>query len=250
MAKLVYDAYTQILTLTESDRDRKLRNGDSKLGIGMGYRYCIFHDHHDNRQNTTDILKMFNKVITDKYGKIDIDVDVNPWLISLNHNLVVYFGEDKPVIKTKTIKSCTPSYKKWTGYNWKDPKKPETYYYAEVKNPDKLFIFGNTYRFPCHEGVETIDEEHYVYMTKFDLSDEVYEQKMKEKVQKDIEEKKRRDEYLVELDRRRHTPGYCEYCGSEYDVIYTPNPFDVEMNDDYTMHYMCHRCYEGALGDI
>lgn len=240
MATLIYDSNSELLYLEISDREKGLVNNDSKFYIN-----CLFHDHSDNNIDTHKILDMFNKSV-DKYpSKTIIAENINPWIMCINWNLVVYFGEDKPVIKSKTIKTCTSSYKKWTRYNWKQ-NKLETYYYANVKEPHKLFIFGNTYRFNYREDVENIEGQ---YITKFDMSDKVYKQKVSEKIKKEKEELQRRIQYQKELEEQKHTPGYCSYCGAA-GALFTPNPYNVDMNGDYTPVWICSHCYESYLGDI
>lgn len=240
MATLIFDSNSELLYLEISDREKGLVNNDS-----MFYANCLFHDHSDNNIETHKVLDMFNKTV-DKYPSKTIIVEnVNPWIMYINYNLVVYFGEDKPVIKSKTIKTCTPSYKKWTGYNWKQ-NKPETYYYADVKEPHKLFIFGNTYKFKYREDVENIEGQ---YITKFDMSDEVYKQKVSEKIKKEKEELDRKRKYLAEVEERKHTSGYCQFCG-EPNAMFVPDPFQADMNGNYTPVWICPYCYESHLGDI
>jgi hypothetical protein len=42
----------------------------------------------------------------------------------------------------------------------------------------------------------------------------------------------------------------CEYCGSTKNVKYCENPFDQEINDDDTEHWICDSCYQEAADDI
>lgn len=248
MATLKYSPNAGLLSLESSTKE------DTIYGKGLfSKRCCLFHDHSVGKIDTTNILEMFGVSVTDiGWESQTVVEDINPYICWINHKLVVYFGEDKPVIKSKSVKSCTPGYKKWTGYNWKNPKEIETYYYVEVKESDKLFIFGNTYHFDDmtnvnrHETLEVIDDQ---YICKFDMTTEEWEKKMAVKVQKDKEEKKRREEWVAELERRKNTPGFCSRCGSEH-ATFTVNPFNAEMNGDYTPVWLCDMCYDSLLGDI
>lgn len=87
------------------------------------------------------------------------------------------------------------------------------------------------------------------YVTKFDMSDKVYKQKVSEKIKKEKEELQRRIQYQKELEEQKHTPGYCSYCGTA-GALFTPNPYNVDMNGDYTPVWICSHCYESYLGDI
>lgn len=249
MATLKYSPTGGILSLESSPKEDVIYG----KSIISRKRCCLFHDHTNDKSDTKKVLEMFDAHVTDKGWEAQTVVEnINPYICYLNHNLVVYFGEDKPVLKSKSVKSCTPGYKKWTGWNWKNPKEKETYYYVEVNEPEKLFIFGNTYHFDSmteenkHETLEVVNEQ---YVCRYDMTQEEWEKHMQVKIQKDKEEKKRREEWAAELERRKQTPGYCSCCGAE-NAHLTVDPYYAEMEGDYTPVWLCHWCYESHLGDI
>ena len=42
----------------------------------------------------------------------------------------------------------------------------------------------------------------------------------------------------------------CEYCGSNKNVEFTEDPYDADINDDHSKHFICGDCYEKAADDI
>lgn len=249
MATLKYSPNVQCLFLENDTRELCFYKGL------FSSRDCILHDRSWNKSLTRQILDMFGKSEICKerfFEDKTIAENVNPYICLINYNLVVYFGEDKPILKSKSVKSCTDGYKTWTLNNWKNPQKKETYYYLDVKESDKLFIFGNTYDFEImsnenkQETLEVVDGQ---YICKFDMSNEQWEKQMQVKIQKDIEEKKRREEEAAERERRKNTPGYCSCCGSE-NAMFTVNPYNADMYGDYTQIWLCDNCYDSLLGDI
>lgn len=249
MATLSFSPNAGLLFLDNDTREKTLDKGL------FSNRDCLFHDHTCGKSDTQKILEMFGKpeVFDVKFGdSITVVEHINPYMCLINYKLVIYFGEDKPILKSKCVKSCTTGYKKWTGYNWKNPKEKEKYYYLDVKEPEKIFIFGNTYHFDGsnftskHETIEVVDGQ---YITKFDMSNQDWTKAMQLKIENDRQEKIRQEEYQRELERRKSTPGYCSRCGAEH-AQYTVDPFDAEMNGNYTQVWLCGDCYDDLLGDI
>lgn len=166
MAKLVYNSYwSEALALYP----------EHPTDIGAfriePYSFVLFHD-DGSMLETLKLLKIFGfsgDALQEK--ELVIAEDVNPWLMKLNNSLIVYFGEDLPVIKSKTIKKSTPSYRYWTRDHWAIlSNHPTTYYYAEVQEPDLLFCFGNTFTFDFHpECIEVFPKQ---YLGKYDLRQE------------------------------------------------------------------------------
>lgn len=248
MATLKYSPNGELLTLVSSPKE------DTIFGKQLfSERICILHDMSDKKSDTQKILGMFDVHVDNNTLKQQVVAEyINPYVCLINYKLVVYFGEDKPILKSKSIKSCTSEFKRWTGYNWKNPKEKETYYYLQVNEPDKMFIFGNTYKFnnmseeKRHETLEVVGKQ---YICKYDMSQEEWEKHMAEKVKKDLEEMKRREEWEEELQRRKETPGYCSHCGAEHAHL-TVDPYNAEIYEDYTPVWLCSYCYESLLGDI
>ena len=247
MATLSFSPSVQILFLDNDAREKT-------LGL-FSNRDCLFHDHTWDKIDTQKILKMFGKqeVFDAKFGdNITVAEHVNPYVCLINHKLVVYFGDDKPVLKSKSVKSCTSGYKKWTGHIWKNPTKEEKYYYLNVKKPEKIFIFWNSYHFDGgnftskHETIEIVDGQ---YITKFDMCNEDWSKAMQIKIENDRQEKIRQENYQYELEQNKHTPGYCSCCGDAHAHLIV-DPFNVEMNGDYTPVWLCDSCYERYFGDI
>lgn len=42
----------------------------------------------------------------------------------------------------------------------------------------------------------------------------------------------------------------CEYCGSVEDVTFGPDPYDEDINNDLTPHWICTRCNNDRAADI
>lgn len=240
MARLEYNENCGCLVLEGSERDQYALETKSCLDR----KDAILHD-RGHKEETKKVFELFGRVLPEKWEKVILAIDINPYVMRLNYNLVVYFGEDKPQLFTKTVKSCTKEYKRWTKNNYKEYK-PETYAYVKVKEPEKLFIFGNTYDF---NNCEIIEQSGDSIIARFDLSQEMYEKLASERIAKEKAEMKRRQDYAAELERRKELPGYCSCCGSEHAHL-TVNPFNAEMYGDFTPVWLCMRCYESYLGDI
>lgn len=240
MAILKYDEHCGCLVLEGSERDQYALNTKDCLDR----KITILHD-RGRKEETKKVFELFGRVMPEKWEKVILSIDINPYVMHLNYNLVVYFGEDKPQLFTKTVKSCTKEYKRWTMNIYK-VYEPETYAYVKVKEPEKLFIFGCTYHF---DNCEILEQSGDSVIARFDLSQEMYENLSKERIAKEKSEMKRRQEYAAEMERRKELPGYCSCCGSE-NAHLTVNPFEAEMNGDFTPVWLCMHCYESYLGDI
>lgn len=42
----------------------------------------------------------------------------------------------------------------------------------------------------------------------------------------------------------------CEYCGSTDEVQFMADPYNAEINDDYTEHFICDNCAQESAWDI
>ncbi len=62
-------------------------------------------------------------------------------------------------------------------------------------------------------------------------------------------EKARHIEYLNELEKNKSKDNYCDFCGrptTNRDV----DPYESEMFNNNTLHWICYDCYESHAGDI
>lgn len=248
MATLKY--FDGTLYLEESSWEQFVKNTkDSPM-----MRRCLYLiDNTDGRSTTKSVLSLFD-VMHDKLSQYNdttiIAKNINPWIMLVNNRLVIYFGEDRPIIKSKTVKRSTKHYREWMGNIWRCAKIRPTYYYADVKEPGKVFIFSNTYKFYVEDqGHEVVEKRDGQYIIRFDMIEDVYKELMKKKIQESILKEKQRREAAEELERRKATPGYCSRCGAE-NADYIPNPYNVEMYDDYTQEWLCRDCYNDLLMDI
>ena len=159
--------------------------------------------------------------------------DVDPWIcFSEGLELVLYFGEDKPVRKEKTVKSNTKHRLTWTHYNKHQfDGTPATYMYWDVKDKSKLIICSISldrvnyifpeleYKFDNHWAFydepklpDLIMNEPFKASREYEYSDEE-KAEILEKERKEQEAKERAERELWE---RKNTPGYCHFCGAEH----------------------------------
>ena len=59
------------------------------------------------------------------------------------------------------------------------------------------------------------------------------------------DERSLEDKFLDALDDNE-----CYVCGTLAGLRYTEDPFAAEINDDYTMHWMCEDCYDMICMEI
>ena len=159
--------------------------------------------------------------------------DIDPWIcFSEGLDLVLYFGEDKPVRKEKTVKSNTKHRLTWTHYSKHQfDGTPATYKYWDVKDKSKLIICSISldrvnyifpeleYKFDNHWSFyaepkfpDLIMNEPFKASREYEYSDEE-KAEILEKERKEQEAKERAERELWE---RKHTPGYCNFCGAEH----------------------------------
>lgn len=216
--------------------------------------HCMIHGQSEHKflQNlkTTkeQLFNLFN--ISDTKDSEYLVKNIEPWIcFSEALELVLYFGEDKPVLKEKTVKSNTKHRLTWTHHSkHRFDGTPATYRYWDVKDKTKLVICSIInldcleqtfpelgYKFDqnwgCYDNPkvpELILNEPFKASREYDYSDE--EKKVIiEKEQRKIEEEECKQK---ELEERKNTPGYCRLCGAEH-AEYIP----------FEGMYMCHECY-------
>lgn len=270
MGKLIYNPEDSSFLLLENDRDKGLSINDHF----NKRKYCYFSRSKNIKQDYR-LLSLFGiddtnlssceHVNKDEYWEdrcLIIADNVNPYIMKINWRCVVYFGEDMPKIKSKTVKTKTKHYMQWTGNTiYKEPKL-ETYYYVEVEDEDKLFFFfACGYDFYNGERLIEFNEkniehsyyyhnrENFDYIARLDYTDERYNELVKEKILCDKKKKEEERKRFDELEKRKKTPGYCSVCGCEH-ASYIADPFDCEMNNIITMRWLCSSCYNDLLGDI
>jgi len=200
-----------------------------------------------------------------KFFDIDIKKDnnqyiknIDPWLcLTENYDLVLYFGEDKPIRKEKTVKTMTRHRKFWAHHNkWNWEGNPATYSYWEVKDKSKMIIANISHDFyQCFPelkykpiALEIVDvslNEPFKCSDNYDYTDLEKE----EIIKKELEKKAERERYIAEIEERKHTPGWCSYCGLQKAELIA-NPYYYEINGEIIMEYICPSCYSDICGDI
>ena len=210
----------------------------------------------DGHTTPDDVFKFFN-IDTKKEGNQYIR-NIDPWLcLTENYDLVLYFGDDKPIRKEKTAKTMTQHRKFWASHNkWNWEGKPETYSYWEVKDKSKLIIADIS-----HDFVSCFPELKYkpIPLQIVDLSlnepfkcSDNYDYTDSEKyeiIRKELEAKAEQERYKAEIEERKQTPGWCSYCGLHKAELIA-NPYDYEINGVINMEYICEDCYQDICGDI
>ena len=185
--------------------------------------------------------------------------NVDPWLCFTQDNvLVLYFGEDKPILKTKSTKIFTKHAKIWANHLiFKENKGVYEYKYWDVKDKSKLLFCGQSTidcvfpEFdwsnidPYGKCIRLIDLGVFRASDPYDYS----EDEKQEILRKRVEEEERKRQYKEELYKRKHTPGYCCWCGCE-GASYVRNPYYWDMYNESHYEWLCDRCYEDIVGDI
>ena len=175
--------------------------------------------------------------------------DIDPWIcFSEAFDIILYFGKDKPIRKEKTVKSNTKHRLTWThNSKHKFDGAPATYKYWDVKDKSKMIICSIKldmlncifpeleYKFDCHWAFreekkfpELIMNEPFKASREYEYPDD----EKAEVLEKERKEREAKEKAERELEERKHTPGYCRYCGSEHAEYI---PFEGE--------WMCRDCY-------
>lgn len=226
------------------------RNGYMRKIIPLN---CMIHGQseykflQDLKTTKEQLFSMFS--VTDIENNDYLIKDVDPWIcFSEGLDIVLYFGEDKPVLKERTVKSNTKHRLTWAHHNKHQfDGTPATYKYWDVKDKTKLIICSIwlqylEHTFPelehtfdhnwaCYNNPkvpELILNEPFKAIREYDYSDE------EKRVIIEKEERKREEEERKqkELEERKNTPGYCHLCGAAHAEY---NPFEGV--------YICHECY-------
>lgn len=203
-----------------------------------------------------EVYKFFGYDIHDRKGPIYIE-NVDPWLCFTEDNeLVLYFGKDKPVLKTKSSKIFTKHAKIWARHcTWTSGV--NEYRYWDVKDKSKLLFCGQSTInrvFPEFDW-KNVDPYgkciRYIELGVFRASDpyDYSDEEKAEILRKQAEEAERKRKYLEELEERKRTPGYCSRCGEPY-ASYRPNPYYHDMYNEIHYEWLCDRCYDDIAGDI
>ena len=175
--------------------------------------------------------------------------DIDPWIcFTENLEMMLYFGEDKPVIKEKTVKSNTKHRLTWSHYlKHKFDGTPATYKYWDVKDKSKMIICSISldhinYIFPELEYKfeyswafreppvvpPLVKNEPFKASREYEYSDEEKAEILeRERIEREAKEKAER-----ELEERKRTPGYCCLCGAEH-AEYIP----------FEGMWLCEDCY-------
>ena len=185
--------------------------------------------------------------------------NVDPWLCFTQDNvLVLYFGEDKPILKTKTTKIFTKHAKIWANHLiFKENKGVYEYKYWDVKDKSEVLFCGQSsveQVFPEFDWVNIVPYGKCIRLIDlgvFRASDpyDYSEDEKQEILRKRAEEEERKRQYKEELERLKHTPGYCCRCGCE-GASYVRNPYYWDMYNESHYEWLCDRCYEDIVGDI
>lgn len=197
----------------------------------LGFMKCIEKGH----PHGSDFIKFLTSITsTSDTVKLKEGIAFNgldPWLcFAENHMLVMYFGDDKPVRKTKVVRSETLHKRYWARHDkWFAEGKETEYSYWDVKDKSKLFLGGigidgdmgmcwgfpemNLERFNTFRTyLGCLEIEPFKASQEYDFTEE-------EKIEiyrKEEEEKERKRKEAEELERRKNTAGYCCRCGAEH----------------------------------
>lgn len=235
------------------------------------YTLLFFHSQSEykflhNLKTTPDEMKSFF-FINDRMedGSHAVIRDIDPWIcFSENGMICLYFGEDKPIRKTKTVKTNTKHKRTWAINQCfikpDDRTNENTYNYWYVKDKTKLILCEHSIDktmnlFPKLEYKYksfVTDDISILYKNEpFKCSDEYdyTEEEKQEIIRKEKEAEEERQRRLAELERRKETPGFCSCCGSEH-ASYVLDPFQLEINGIHEMRWLCDFCYESIAGDI
>lgn len=216
--------------------------------------------HWDHHTTPEELFKFFGyELIPGMQDHIIID-NIDPWICYTEDNdLVLYFGDDKPILKTKISKILSKHAKIWGRHTkwFKEGKEPVEYQYWDVKDKSKLlFCSVSTIErvFPEYDWsnidpygkcISRINLGVFRCSDPYDYSNEEKEEILKKKA----EEEERKRKYMEELEKRKHTPGYCECCGEE-GAEYIPDPYDYDMYNVINYRWLCGKCYNSIAGDI
>lgn len=213
----------------------------------------------DYHTTPEEVYKFFGYNIHNLKNKPIYIENVDPWLcFTQDNDLVLYFGEDKPILKTKTTKIFSKHAKIWANHLiFKENKGVYEYKYWDVKDKSKLLFCGQSsveQVFPEFDWVNIVPYGKCIRLIDlgvFRASDpyDYSEDEKQEILRKRADEEKRRRQYEEELERLKHTPGYCCRCGCE-GASYVRNPYYWDMYNESHYEWLCDRCYEDIVGDI
>jgi hypothetical protein len=186
--------------------------------------------------------------------------------------LVFYRAQSPdPVRVTKVLKTESKFYKEWTTastHPYNDPwprevkgwkfKKGVEYAIVDI-NMDYLFQllpveyeklgFGKKSLFGHEEWLKRNDTLYAIDPIDLNASwDRTDDEKsvIKTEIDKIRAEKRAAQE---DLERRRHTPGFCSVCGRE-GAEYVADPYAEEMYGEIHMEWLCPDCYHDAAMDV
>lgn len=248
MAKLIYKSFQNYIRLEECPRD-KLLHTSSLFDRTIG----LFDNGSTN--GATKLLEYYNKSKSDK--DITLDNNINPYIISINDIGALYLGDDLPVVKNKTSKTITKHLKAWTNlpimFKINGLYK---YYYLEVNDNNKLFIFkdisSDIYggeiikNFSVTKNTLFLESNNIYeasnYIAKLDYTDERYNELLNEKLAKEEEIRKQKEE----LEILKRTPGYCCKCGDKCPNGPVPYPIQSDYGET-RMVWLCRSCYYNIL---
>ena len=252
MGRLIYHT-ANFLCIEGSDRDNYALNK-----CKLTEKYLLLSEHL--KEQTRQIMSWYGYELPTHWldKNIVLDENCNPFIMYLNGILFVYFGDDIPQICNKSVKTRTKHYKFWTkdGYEYTfrgGAPEIKKYYYAKVKESNKLFIF-------IHNNVqdkfcdwEIIEQTDDYTLAQFDLAQDTYEKLVCERIAQEQAEKQAEEERLLaeqrELERRKMTEGYCSCCGAEYAHLGV-HPYNALVYRDFRNVWICKSCYDDALDDL
>lgn len=216
--------------------------------LGIDYNY-VLENTRNGKEIKIPVSKNFKCVFTKNGDIVIYDGDVTP----------------NPVRKTKRVKTLCKWYKEWG--------KKFSFYEMKEKNPDGFDIDGWEFKkgskYVICSSFHFLQDLKYMLIPEYfvGLLDELYEKSYnhevwlkcceilynvdpidlneswdytdeeKEQLRLEAEEKERKErEAIEELERRKHTPGYCRLCGAE-NAEYIP----------FEDMYMCRDCFYGMF---
>ena len=283
MQTITYDSFTGVFKLYRGGYDEKTKSGldpyhreFEPLTEAKGYK-PVWHGVADgillfmrSEYSRNAIEFFFGKYFDESKSQI---IHGN-WSVCFDGcGRLVFFESDAHIPEriTTTYKTRCKSYNEWVtpnvySYNDEWPRIVSAWKFKSgtrycIVDVDKKFLFkllpieyeklGLQNRQMCtHEQYLLVMKDLY-YLEPVDLNsswDRTEEEK--QEIQKQIMEiRNKKERAAYELERRKHTEGYCSCCGAE-NADYVADPYDEEIYGKINMRWLCSECYHDIAMDV